>query len=69
MWELNYLPKLFEIISLFQTINEHTCIVLRSSMTSIDTEYGLTILRHIVLVKFAKTSREIILITIAFVSI
>jgi hypothetical protein len=23
MWELNYLPKLFEIISLFQTINEH----------------------------------------------
>jgi hypothetical protein len=21
MWELNYLPKLFEIISLFQTIN------------------------------------------------
>jgi hypothetical protein len=23
MWELNYLPKLFEIISLFQTINYH----------------------------------------------
>jgi hypothetical protein len=23
MWELNYLPKLFEIISLFQTMNEH----------------------------------------------
>jgi hypothetical protein len=22
MWELNYLPKLFEIISLFQTIND-----------------------------------------------
>jgi hypothetical protein len=22
-WELNYLPKLFEIISLFQAINEH----------------------------------------------